>query len=248
MSRDISSSTTTRLTIFVITWAIVAVPGARCPEASARRPSQGSAQVPISLDTEKIAPHDIFSHQTFSPLPEAQYHQSTPAVFEEKEDPKDNYYVQTLNMDAPAPPAPQMQPYQRTFGNPAPLGLVAYGIVFLCSLNTDTRLEERRLTQLGLGFRYLFRYLLRRDLTTTCGHVGDVPWVYFLSLYGGRYHSDFVYSNTFSATLFATYGGFNFSFGALYLLQILNAAYSVDGDVRQEFYNAIAIYIAIWDS
>jgi hypothetical protein len=39
----------------------------------------------------------------------------------EKEGSKDNYYVQTVNMDAPLPPAPQMQPYQRTFGNPVRL-------------------------------------------------------------------------------------------------------------------------------
>lgn len=31
---------------------------------------------------------------------------------------RDNYYVQTVNMDsAPAPP-PQMAPYQRTYANP----------------------------------------------------------------------------------------------------------------------------------
>ena len=31
---------------------------------------------------------------------------------------RDNYYVQTVHMDTAHTPAPQMAPYQRTYGNP----------------------------------------------------------------------------------------------------------------------------------
>ncbi|KAG0698567.1 GPR1/FUN34/yaaH family-domain-containing protein [Suillus ampliporus] len=144
----------------------------------------------------------------------------------EKEDPKNNYYVQTLNMDAPAPPAPQMQPYQRTFGNPAPLGLVAYGTVFLCSSILTLASKSVGSPNLLLVFATFYGGISQ----TLVG-----MWEMFLG-------------NTFSATLFATSGGFNFSCGALYLPQIgLKAAYTVDGVVGQEFYNAIGIYLGIWD-
>ncbi|KAG1897184.1 GPR1/FUN34/yaaH family-domain-containing protein [Suillus fuscotomentosus] len=144
----------------------------------------------------------------------------------EKENPRDNYYVQTVNMDAPPPPAPQMQPFQRTYGNPAPLGMMAYGTVFLCS----------------------------SILTLASKSVGQPNLVLvFATFYGGISQTlvgmwEMFLGNTFSATVFTTYGGFNLSFGALYLPQIgLAAAYTVDGVVGQEFYNAIGIYLAIWD-
>ncbi|KAG0700338.1 GPR1/FUN34/yaaH family-domain-containing protein [Suillus ampliporus] len=144
----------------------------------------------------------------------------------EKEGSKDNYYVQTVNMDAPAPPA-QMQPYQRTFGNPAPLGMLAYGTVFLCS----------------------------SILTLASKSVGSPSLVMvFATFYGGISQTlvgmwEMFLGNTFSATVFTTYGGFNFSYGALYLPQIgLAAAYTgADGVIGQEFYNAIGIYLGIWD-
>ncbi|KAJ8582940.1 hypothetical protein M405DRAFT_536364 [Rhizopogon salebrosus TDB-379] len=144
----------------------------------------------------------------------------------EKDGSKDNYYVQTVSMDAATPPAPQMQPIQRTFGNPAPLGMMAYGTVFLCS----------------------------SILTLASKSVGSPSLVMvFATFYGGISQTivgmwEMYLGNTFSATVFATYGGFNLSYGALYLPQIgLAAAYTVDGVIGQEFYNAIGIYLAIWD-
>lgn len=45
---------------------------------------------------------------------------------------RDNYYVQTVNMDTAAQPTPQMQPYQRTFGNPvSALSQLGYRRIFL---------------------------------------------------------------------------------------------------------------------
>ncbi|KAG2040863.1 GPR1/FUN34/yaaH family-domain-containing protein [Suillus americanus] len=140
----------------------------------------------------------------------------------EKEGSKDNYYVQTVNMDSPAPPTPQMQPYQRTFGNPAPLGMLAYGTVFLCS----------------------------SILTLASKNVGGQAnlVLVFATFYGGISQTlvgmwEMFLGNTFSATVFTTYGGFNLSYGALYLPQIgLASVYS-----GQDFYNAIGIYLAIWD-
>ncbi|KAG1737991.1 GPR1/FUN34/yaaH family-domain-containing protein [Suillus lakei] len=145
----------------------------------------------------------------------------------EKEGSKDNYYVQTVNMDAPAPPAPQMQPYQRTFGNPAPLGMLAYGTVFLCSS------------------------ILTLASKSVGGQANLV--LVFAAFYGGISQTlvgmwEMFLGNTFSATVFTTYGGFNFSYAALYLPSLgIAAAYTVDGVVGQEFYNIIGIYLAIWD-
>lgn len=115
-----------------------------------------------------------------------------------KEGPRENYYVQTVNMDAPAPPAPQMQPFQRTYGNPAPFNMLAYGTVFLCS----------------------------SVLTLASKSVGQPNLVLvFATFYGGISQTlsgmwEMFLGNTFSATVFTTYGGFNFTFGALYLPQI----------------------------
>ncbi|KAH7882589.1 GPR1/FUN34/yaaH family-domain-containing protein [Phlebopus sp. FC_14] len=142
----------------------------------------------------------------------------------EKEN-RDNYYVQTVTMDAAAQPQPMMQPYQRTFGNPAPLGMLAYGTVILCS----------------------------SVLTLNAGNVHTPNLVLvFATFYGGISQTlvgmwEMFLGNTFSATVFGTYGGFNFSYGALYLPQIgLAAAYSVNGVPTEEFYHAIGIYLSIW--
>ncbi|KAF8550119.1 hypothetical protein OG21DRAFT_1551976 [Imleria badia] len=140
-------------------------------------------------------------------------------------EPRDNYYVQTVNMDSAPAPAPQMAPYQRTYANPAPLGMLAYGTVILCS----------SILTLGAGNVHTPNLVL--VFATFYGGISQTlvgMWEMFLG-------------NTFSATVFTTYGGFNFSYGALYLPQIgLAAAYSVDGVPTQEFYNAIGIYLGIW--
>ncbi|KAG2118655.1 GPR1/FUN34/yaaH family-domain-containing protein [Suillus discolor] len=111
-------------------------------------------------------------------------------------------------------------------GFQAPLGMLAYGTVFLCS----------------------------PILTLASKSVGQPKLVLvFATFYGGISQTlvgmwEMFLGNTFSATVFTTYAGFNFSFGALYLPQIgLAAAYTVDVVVGQEFYNAIGIYLAIWD-
>ncbi|KAH0826091.1 putative ammonia transport outward protein [Lanmaoa asiatica] len=131
-----------------------------------------------------------------------------------------NYYVQTVNMDAAHAPAPQMAPYQRTYANPAPLGMLAYGTVILCS----------------------------SILTLTAKDVGASNLVLvFATFYGGISQTLVGMWEMFLGTVFTTYGGFNFSYGAIYLPQIgLAAAYSVNGVPTQEFYNAIGIYLSIW--
>ncbi|KAG1751851.1 GPR1/FUN34/yaaH family-domain-containing protein [Suillus lakei] len=141
----------------------------------------------------------------------------------EKEVSKDDYYVQTVNVS----PAPQIQPNQKTFGSPAILGLVSLGTVFLC-------VSVLTLTSKSVGPPSLVTVI-----ATFYGGIGQIivgVWEMFLG-------------NTFSATVFATYGGFNFSYGALCLPRTgLAAAYTVDGVVGQQFYNAIGIYLAIWSS
>jgi len=144
----------------------------------------------------------------------------------EKEVNKDNYYVNTVNSEAPSPQIQNAQPYQRTFGNPAPLGMLAYGTVFLCS---------SILTLTGAGVDDTYNLVM-----------------VFATFYGGISQTivglwEMFLGNTFSATVFGTYGGFNFSYGALYLPQLgLTAAYTVDGQLTQAYYNALGIYMAIW--
>ncbi|EGN92059.1 hypothetical protein SERLA73DRAFT_79899 [Serpula lacrymans var. lacrymans S7.3] len=142
----------------------------------------------------------------------------------EKDGRNDSYYVQAASPDTP-PAQPMMQPYQRTYGNPAPLGMLAYGTVFLCS----------------------------SILTLHAGNVTTPNLVLvFATFYGGISQTlvgmwEMFLGNTFSATVFTTYGGFNFSYGALYLPQMgLAAAYTVDGVVGEEFSHAIGIYLGIW--
>jgi len=144
----------------------------------------------------------------------------------EKEGSKDNYYVQTVSMDAP-PPLQHASPIQRTYGNPAPLGMMAYGTVFLVS----------------------------SILTLASKQVGGSASLVlvFAAFYGGISQTlvgwwEMWLGNTFSATVFCTYGGFNFTYGALYLPQIgIAAAYSVNGVIGKEFFNMIGIYLAVWD-
>ncbi|CCM02321.1 uncharacterized protein FIBRA_04413 [Fibroporia radiculosa] len=122
-----------------------------------------------------------------------------------------------------APPQPAAPVHQ--IGDPTPLGMLAYGTVFLCS----------SLLTLGVGG------------VTTPNLV-----LVFAMFYGGISQTlvgmwEFYLGHTFAATVFATYGGFNFSYGALYLPEIgLASAYSVNGVVTEEFTHAVGIYLAIW--
>ncbi|KAG1750531.1 GPR1/FUN34/yaaH family-domain-containing protein [Suillus paluster] len=146
----------------------------------------------------------------------------------EKEDLNNSYSIHTLRMNTlepPAPPAPQMQPYKSTFGNPAPLGLISYGTGFLFS-------SIMTLASKSVGSPNLVMVLATFYCGITLTLVG--MWEMFLG-------------NTFSATLFTTYGGFNFSYGAIFLPQVgIAAAYTVDGVVGQGYFNAIGIYLAVW--
>lgn len=137
---------------------------------------------------------------------------------------KDDSYVQTVNMESPAP---HMQPYQRTFGSPAILGLISWGTVFLC------------LSILTLASGSVNPPNLVVVIATLNGGISQIIVGIWEMLLG----------HAFSATVFATYGGFNFSYGVLCLPRTgFAAAFTVDGVVGQQFYNAIGIYLAIWGS
>jgi len=135
-----------------------------------------------------------------------------------------NYFNEPLSPE-PRPAAPGQAAPPRTFGDPTPLGMLAYGTVFLCS----------SLLTLGAGG------------VTTPNLV-----LVFAIFYGGISQTlvgmwEFFLGHTFAGTVFTTYGGFNLSFGALYLPEIgLASAYSVNGVVTEEFTHAIGIYLAIW--
>ncbi|KZO96362.1 hypothetical protein CALVIDRAFT_563857 [Calocera viscosa TUFC12733] len=123
---------------------------------------------------------------------------------------------------------PTMPVYHRQYGNPAPLGLLAYGTVFLCAslFNIHSRgIHNGSLVLLFATFYAGITQIL----------VG--MWEMFLG-------------NTFGATVFATYGGFNLSYGALYLPGVgVQALYTdANGVVSPDFAQAVGIYLLIWDA
>ncbi|KIJ11521.1 hypothetical protein PAXINDRAFT_84340 [Paxillus involutus ATCC 200175] len=136
---------------------------------------------------------------------------------------RDNYYVRTVNVDSPPAPSPQMHPYQRTYGNPVPLGMLAYGAGILCS----------SLLTLHAGGVYTPNLVV--VFATFYGGISETlvgMWEMFLG---------------YACTVFITYGCFNFSYGAFYLPGIgIAAAYSVDGVPTEEFHRAMGIYLGIW--
>jgi len=120
-----------------------------------------------------------------------------------------------------------MEAYKHSYADPAPLGMLAYGTVFLCSSLLTLNAADVKSANLVLVFAVFYGGISQTLVGMWCMFLGD----------------------TFSATVFGTYGGFNFSYGALYLPEIgLAAAYSVDGVVTDEFTHAIGIYLAIWDA
>lgn len=142
----------------------------------------------------------------------------------EKDGRNDTYYIESVSQNAP-PSQPTMQPYQRTYGNPAPLGMLAFATIFLCSSLLTLHAGNVTTPNIVLVFATFYAGISQ----TLVG-----MWEMFLG-------------NTFSATVFATYGGFNLSYGALYMPQIgLAAAYTVDGVVGEEFDHAVGIYLGIW--
>ncbi|KAG1773306.1 GPR1/FUN34/yaaH family-domain-containing protein [Suillus placidus] len=154
---------------------------------------------------------------------------------------KDDNYVQSVNMESPAP---HMQPYQRTFGSPAILGLISWGTVFLCLSILTLASGSVNPPSLVVVIATLSVPIYTNDpgfdmVISSNGGISQIIvgiWEMFLG-------------HTFSATVFATYGGFNFSYGVLCLPRTgLAAAFTVDGVVGKQFYNAIGIYLAIWGS
>ncbi|EPQ61242.1 hypothetical protein GLOTRDRAFT_69567 [Gloeophyllum trabeum ATCC 11539] len=97
--------------------------------------------------------------------------------------------------------------------------MLAYGTVFLCS----------SLITLGTGNV----------------HTPNMVLV-FAMFYGGIMQTLVGMWSLFLGVVFSTYGGFNFTYGALYLPRIgLAQAYSVNGVVTEEFTHAIGIFLAI---
>ncbi|KAG1873872.1 GPR1/FUN34/yaaH family-domain-containing protein [Suillus subluteus] len=155
---------------------------------------------------------------------------------------KDDDCVQTVDVDSPEP---QMKPYQRTFNSPAAiLGLISLGTVFL-SLSIPT------LAFGGVDPPSLIVVIATLSVSI---YTNDPDFDMVISSYGGIAQTivavwEMSLGNTFSATVFATYGGFDFVYSAFCLPRIaLAATDTVDGVVRQQLYNAIGIYLAIWSS
>jgi len=127
-------------------------------------------------------------------------------------------------------PADSSQPaipvQHRKYGNPVPLGLTSFGTGFF--LSSAFTLHAQGITTPNVVIPV---FILFGGITQTlCGW-----WEMFLG-------------NTFGATLFATYGAFNLTFGALYLPAFgVAAAYTnPDGTIRPEFSQAVGIFCMIW--
>ncbi|KAI6104962.1 GPR1/FUN34/yaaH family-domain-containing protein, partial [Pisolithus croceorrhizus] len=119
--------------------------------------------------------------------------------------------------------------YKRTFGNPTPVGMLSYATVISCS----------SLLTLNAGSVYTPDLLLL-----------------FSIFYGGITQTlvglmEMFLGNTYSASVFLTFGSSNFSHGAFYLpsigiARLYRAAYSVDGIPTQEYYHALGLFLSVW--
>jgi len=127
-------------------------------------------------------------------------------------------------------PADYSQPgipqQHRKYGNPVPLGLTSFGTgFFLASIFT---LQDRGITVPQVMVPVLILY---GGITQSlCGW-----WEMFLG-------------NTYSATIFGSYGAFNLTFGALYLPAFgVQAAYTnPDGTIMPQFNQAVGFYLIAW--
>ncbi|KIJ11516.1 hypothetical protein PAXINDRAFT_15621 [Paxillus involutus ATCC 200175] len=134
-------------------------------------------------------------------------------------------HIPTSDVVSPPTPPPQMHPCQSIYGNPVPLGMLSFGAGILCSSLLTLHVGGVYTPNLVLVFAIFYGGISQ----TLVG-----MWEMFLG-------------HTFSASIFITYGCFNFSYGALYLPGIgIAAAYSVDGVPTEEFHHAIGIYLGIW--
>ncbi|KAF8838035.1 hypothetical protein BDN67DRAFT_129439 [Paxillus ammoniavirescens] len=137
----------------------------------------------------------------------------------------DQYVVPTFNIRSAPTPAPQVHPQPRTYGNPVPLGMLAFGAAFLCESLLILHAGDVYTPNIVLVFATFYAGISQ----TLVG-----MWEMFLG-------------NTFTATLFITYGGFYLSYGALYMPGIgIAAAYSVNGVLTDEFHHAMGIYLGVW--
>ncbi|KAI6029053.1 GPR1/FUN34/yaaH family-domain-containing protein [Pisolithus microcarpus] len=133
----------------------------------------------------------------------------------------DAYYIETVDVEAAASQPPQtVHRYERTFGNPTPVGMLSYATVILCS----------SLLTLHAGSVYTPNLVLL-----------------FATFYGGITQTLVGSMEMFLGSVFLTFGSFNFSYGALYLPSIgIAAAYSVDGVPTEEYYHALGLFLSVW--
>lgn len=116
---------------------------------------------------------------------------------------------------------PAFPVYHRKFANPAPLGLLGFAATtFVLSMyNVKARNIGHPNVVLGMALGY-------------GGLVQLIAGV-----------EEWACGNTFGATAFSSYGGFWFSFAALYIPQFgIADAYTVEG----EFASAVGIYLISW--
>ncbi|KAI6022965.1 GPR1/FUN34/yaaH family-domain-containing protein [Pisolithus microcarpus] len=112
----------------------------------------------------------------------------------------DGYYIETVDVEAAPRPTETVHRYERTYGNPTPVGMLAYATVILCS----------SLLTLHAGNVYTPNVVLL-----------------FATFYGGITQTLVGLMEMFLGSVFLTFGSFNFSYGALYLPSIgIAAAYS----------------------
>ncbi|RSH89816.1 hypothetical protein EHS25_001802 [Saitozyma podzolica] len=126
---------------------------------------------------------------------------------------------------------PAIPQQHRKFGNPVPLGLTSF----------------------GCGFFLASAFNLYGSSGKAQGvHTPNVV-VPVLILYGGITQSlcgwwELFLGNTFSATIFGSYGAFNLTYRALYLpaFGVITAYQNADGSLRPQLNQAIGLYLMAW--
>ncbi|GFZ46979.1 hypothetical protein JCM24511_04205 [Saitozyma sp. JCM 24511] len=121
---------------------------------------------------------------------------------------------------------PAIPQQHRKYGNPVPLGLTSFGCGFFLASAFNLYAQGVHTPNVVVPVLILFGGITQ----SLCGW-----WEMFLG-------------NTFSATIFGSYGAFNLTYGALYLpaFGVITAYQNPDGSLRPEFNQAIGLYLMAW--
>ncbi|RXK37007.1 hypothetical protein M231_05714 [Tremella mesenterica] len=121
---------------------------------------------------------------------------------------------------------PSMPLSHRKYGNPVPIGLTSFGCGFFLASALTLYTRQVHIPNMVVPIVILYGGITQ----TLCGW-----WEMFLG-------------NTFSATIFGSYGAFNLTYGAIYLpaFGVIQAYQNADGTMKPEFNQAVGLYMMAW--